>query len=142
MCGLALGLALGIAAGSGAGLLLAMAGALVTALVPLLLFKMNAMGGGDVKLLAALGAVVGAEAGLEIEMLAFGIGAVWGLWIWLRKGLLKDGIRSLAGLALGPLGKGLRSSEGAVAARAVSMRFGPAIVLATLAVVMNSIPWR
>ena len=41
------------------GLALSLAGALVCGLVPYLLFRQGTMGGGDVKLLAALGALGG-----------------------------------------------------------------------------------
>jgi len=133
--GLLFGLGLGLFSGGAAGGLLALAGALVTALVPLLLFKVNALGGGDVKLFSALGALLGAEAGLQIQMLAFAVGAMWGLFAWLRRGLLAHGLGSVAGLALGPLGRSLRSNAGAMAARAVTIRFGPAIFLATAAVI-------
>ncbi len=54
---LAIGLGIGFAASGYRGLITACVGALVTALVPMLLFRMRAMGGGDVKLFAALGAV-------------------------------------------------------------------------------------
>ena len=133
--GILIGLGIGLWGGGGHGLLLALASALAVALVPLLLFKVNALGGGDVKLFAALGALLGAEAGLEIQMLSFTLGALFGLWVWLRKGLLGKGLGSVAGLALGPLGRSLRSSAGAVAARAVTIRFGPAIFLACAAVI-------
>ncbi len=139
--GLILGLVLGLVAGQLTGLLLALAGALATALVPLLLFKMKAMGGGDVKLFAALGALLGAEAALEIEMAAFMIGAVWGLAVWTQRGLLGSGLLAVAGMALGRLGKRWRTGEKAATAKAVTIRFGPAIGAATLAVISVRVFW-
>ncbi|HQY60502.1 MAG: prepilin peptidase [Myxococcales bacterium] len=47
------------------------AGACVTAVVPLVLYRQNAIGGGDLKLLAALGALCHPSLGLELEMYAF-----------------------------------------------------------------------
>jgi prepilin peptidase CpaA len=46
-------------------------GLVVCALVPLLLYRYNAIGGGDIKLLAALGAIGGMSLGLEMELYGF-----------------------------------------------------------------------
>jgi len=42
-------------------------------LVPLVLFRAGAIGGGDVKLFAVLGALVGVHSGLEVQMTSYGI---------------------------------------------------------------------
>ena len=47
------------------------AGAFVTAIVPLILYRQNAIGGGDLKLLAALGALCQPSCGLKLEMYGF-----------------------------------------------------------------------
>lgn len=52
-------------------------GVLACGFVPLLLFRANAMGGGDVKLLAACGVWVGPVIGLQLEMYAFVVAAVY-----------------------------------------------------------------
>ncbi len=46
-------------------------GAFVCALVPLLLYRLEAIGGGDVKLLAALGAILRPMLGIEAELYGF-----------------------------------------------------------------------
>jgi prepilin peptidase CpaA len=81
--GLSIGLVLHIAVhvtelrGSGAssavmaGALNSLLGVLLCALTPYLLFRVDAMGGGDVKLLALVGAFVGPTMGLELELSAF-----------------------------------------------------------------------
>lgn len=51
-------------------------GALTCAALPLWLFLRRHLGGGDVKLLVALGALLGARAGLAVEALAIGLAAV------------------------------------------------------------------
>jgi prepilin peptidase CpaA len=52
-----------------------LAGAAACGLVPLLLFRGGAMGGGDVKLFAAAGALVGAHAGLALQLLSYALAA-------------------------------------------------------------------
>ena len=55
--------------------------AAICGLVPYILFRQRAMGGGDVKLFAALGAVTGFDLrlGLEIELAAFFVGALFAM---------------------------------------------------------------
>ncbi len=71
-------LAHGFVAGPGAlgGSLL---GLVVCGAVPALLFARGAMGGGDLKLFAALGAVAGAGVGLEIQLGSLLLAAVYAL---------------------------------------------------------------
>lgn len=51
-------------------------GAALTAVVPLLLFRQSAIGGGDVKLFIALGAVLQPVLGVEAQMYGFFAGAI------------------------------------------------------------------
>lgn len=51
-------------------------GAALCAVVPLLLFRQSAMGGGDVKLLVALGAILQPVLGVEAQMYGFFAGAI------------------------------------------------------------------
>ena len=129
--GLALGLILGVALGGPPGLLSAACGALVAALVPLLLFRAGALGGGDVKLFAALGTLLGGATALEAETLAFAGGALWGVVRWLRAGRLVHGLKAVAGLLLPVVGRRLLRDPAVAEARAVTIRFGPAVALGT-----------
>ncbi len=66
----------------------ALGGVLACGLVPLAMFGMRAIGGGDVKLFAALGALCGASLGLELQLASYAIAAVVGLAAAARNGLL------------------------------------------------------
>jgi prepilin peptidase CpaA len=78
------------------GLLFSLAGALACGIIPYLMFRTGSMGGGDVKLLAALGALGGPQLGLEIEFLGMTIAAVYALALLAyRGGLAKTLIASL-----------------------------------------------
>ena len=129
--GLLLGLGLGVLLGGVGGLIDAACGALVAALVPLLLFRARALGGGDVKLFAALGALLGGSVALEAQTLAFVGGALHGVVCWARAGRLTAGLKAVAGLAVPGLGRRLLDDPAVQAARAVSIRLGPAIALGT-----------
>ncbi|HTV18064.1 MAG TPA: A24 family peptidase [Polyangiaceae bacterium] len=61
----------GLVSAALAGVFNAMLGVFLCGLPPYVLFRMDAMGGGDVKLLAAVGAFVGPTLGLELELSAF-----------------------------------------------------------------------
>lgn len=116
----------GVAAGCLLGVCIGGAG-------PYLLFRLGALGGGDVKLLAAVGAGVGPALGIRIELFAFVLAALYALARLALAGRLLALLRSSAALLLWPFFPGARRgspSPGALGA----LRFGPAIFLATLLV--------
>lgn len=101
-------------------------GALLCALIPFVLWRAGAMGGGDLKLLVAIGAIVRPMVGIEAQFYAFAAAALIApaRLAWEGK-LLKTLGNSLA-LALNPLLPKAKRRE--VPREAMTwLRFGPAI---------------
>jgi len=119
-----------IAVGPGAcgGALLA---ACACALVPSLLFGLDAIGGGDVKLFAALGALGGTAVGLEIQLLGYALASVWALCGLAYRGALWATLLRALALLVRPL----RRTQPALAAMH-GVRLGvPVLAAAALALV-------
>jgi Flp pilus assembly protein protease CpaA len=111
-------------------------GLAVCAVGPLILFYIDAMGGGDVKLLGAIGATAGPALGLQIELWAF---ILVGLYAPLRlayEGRLSSLIASTAALLASPRRRSRPRtlSEAPLAA----LPLAPSIFLATLLVAVAS----
>jgi len=70
------------------GLGLGMASVALCGGVPLMLFGLRAIGGGDVKLFAALGALLGVRHGLELQLLSYVLCAVYALCLLAYRGSL------------------------------------------------------
>lgn len=70
--------AYGIAAGAG-GLVGSLAAIAVVSAVPLLMWYRDGMAGGDLKLFAALGAMMGLDLALQAELLSFVVGALYAM---------------------------------------------------------------
>jgi prepilin peptidase CpaA len=107
------------------------AGALTCALIPIFMWRGGAMGGGDVKLLAAIGAIVRPLVGIEAEFYAFAAAAILApaRLAWEGKLLATLG-RSFA-LAMNPLLPKDKKRE--IPKEAMTwFRFGPAIAVGTL----------
>ncbi len=54
-------------------------GVLLCGLVPVIMFYMNGMAGGDVKLFAAIAAIIGPDLGLQAELLALVVAGIYSL---------------------------------------------------------------
>jgi prepilin peptidase CpaA len=77
-----------LALGGTSSLISSLLGGFVCALVPLLMFRLGAMGGGDVKLLCGIGALAGPLAGLELQLLAYNLLVVFALTVLALRGEL------------------------------------------------------
>lgn len=89
----------GFSAGPGA-LAWACLAALVCGLVPLLLFRHDAIGGGDVKLFAGLGALVGVREGLELQLTSYGLAVAYALCALTYRGEIGATLARAAALML------------------------------------------
>jgi prepilin peptidase CpaA len=111
--------------GSGA-LLTSVAGALLCGLVPYVMFRCNGMGGGDVKLFAALGALCGSTLGLQIEVASLSLGCAWGLGLATWRGELGETLRGGARLLIGRS----RAADATVEGSRAQIRLGVPIAMA------------
>jgi prepilin peptidase CpaA len=105
-------------------------GAIGCAIVPLILYRQDAIGGGDVKLLASIGALLQPRLGVEAEMYSFFAAGLIAPAFLAYEGKLFRTIRNTALLALNPLlpKKKRRQVEPALL---TWFRFGPAIFIGT-----------
>jgi prepilin peptidase CpaA len=126
------GVALQLGLHGGPGLFLALGGFAVGFFPAFLLFVLGGMGGGDVKLLGAIGAIAGPIVATETLILAFLFGGLFALGKLAWHGQLFDSllriVRVLAGYVVPGLGR-----AAAATTPALTVRFGVAICLAALA---------
>lgn len=111
-------------------------GLVVAGATPLLFFRLGAMGGGDVKLFAALGALAGPQMGLEIQLLALSTTFFWGLSALAWRGGLVRSLRSAGQIAINLVLPRARRRPIATE-NLTSMRIGGAILVGTLLSVVN-----
>jgi prepilin peptidase CpaA len=119
--------ALALVHGPGA-LAASLLGALLCGIVPLLLFLRGGMGGGDVKLLAAAGAIAGPGVGLELQLSAYLAAMLHALCMLSWRGQL------LSSVAAAP--RALREPG---AASGLEIRLGPPAAVAAVLLVISSV---
>ncbi|HYQ44859.1 MAG TPA: A24 family peptidase [Polyangiaceae bacterium] len=114
-------------------------GLLGCAAVPLLLYRVGAMGGGDVKLLASVGIWAGPILGLQVELYAFVLAALYAPARLAYQGELFRLIGNSAALLKNPFLPKTRRKE-VPQALLTELRFGPAVFVATALVAL--VRWR
>jgi prepilin peptidase CpaA len=113
-------------------LLVCLLGLLACGLIPLAIYLCRGLGGGDVKLFAMCGAGLGPIVGLEAELYAFGLGALFALSRAAYEGALFGTLMGSASLLTNPLlPKRLQRAVAPSAQRQI--RFGPAIAAGVVA---------
>jgi prepilin peptidase CpaA len=129
---MAIGVVLALVQHGASGIFFALGGFAVGFFPAFVLFALGGMGGGDVKLLGAIGAIAGAVAATETLILAFLIGGLFALgqlaWHGRLFATLGRTLRTLVGFVVPGLGRSAPSTEGRL-----EVRFGVAICVALLA---------
>jgi prepilin peptidase CpaA len=110
-------------------------GVLACSAVPLLLYRAKAIGGGDVKLLAGVGAWAGPVLGLEVELYAFVAAAIYAPARLAYQGQLLRLLGNSALLLTNPFLPKARRRE-LPASLLTELRFGPAVFVGTLLVAL------
>ena len=109
----------------------AIGGALVCSVVPLVLWRYGGMGGGDLKLFAALGSLLGVRAGLEVQLVAFIVAALAAPAVLAFKGRLLVFLSNVGRQLINPFLSASRRR--AVPPELMTeVRFGPVIFAGTL----------
>jgi prepilin peptidase CpaA len=130
---MAVGVVLAVVQHGTPGLFSALGGFAVGFFPAFVLFALGGMGGGDVKLLGAIGAIAGAVAATETLILAFVFGGIFALgklaWHGQLFSPLWRTVRTLAGYAVPGLGR----PPATPGERRLEVRFGVAICVALVA---------
>jgi prepilin peptidase CpaA len=107
-------------------------GIVFSGLVPFLLWKKSALGGGDLKLLVAVGALLGPMLGLQVQLYAFLIALVIAPAQLAYRGKLLGTLKNAGVMVANPFRQKARRVALPPAAL-TEFRFGPAIFLAAVA---------
>lgn len=126
-------------AGAGLGALYSLAGVIVCGVIPAFLYRSGAIGGGDVKLLGALGAILRPMVGIEAQFYSFIVAALYAPIQMAYEGKL---LRTLGNTALLVRNVFVPPAKRREVPREMlsQLRFGPFIFVATVIVVF--LHWR
>ena len=108
-----------------------LSGALACICLPMFMFTRGALGGGDVKLFAAVGALCHPALGLRAQLYSFAVGGLYALALAASRGRLQ----AILGNAMRVVLRSMRSSSAhpLPLQEMTPVRFGPAIFLGTAA---------
>jgi prepilin peptidase CpaA len=106
-------------------------GLLFCSIAPLLLYRFGALGGGDVKLFAAIGLCLGPSTGLAIQLWAHVLALALVPFMLARGGQARRSLRNV-GLFFGNLFRPARARRAIDATQLTSLRFAPAIFAAAV----------
>lgn len=112
-------------------LLHAAAGLVLCGLVPWLLFRWQVLGGGDFKLLTALGGVLGPSLGLQLQFYAFLCGSVFAVALFAYRGEVRSSARRCWSLLRRVPWRWTRVDQ-AVSGPLTDFAFGPPIFVASV----------
>ena len=113
-------------------------GVIICGATPYLFYRMNAMGGGDVKLFAALGAIAGPGIGLEIQLLSLSLAFFSGLAVMAYRRQLLQKLSNTVTLMLNIVLPKARQKP--VATDSLTpLRIGSAIFAATLLCIVDRV---
>jgi prepilin peptidase CpaA len=101
-------------------------GAAICSLIPLALFRVGAIGGGDAKLFAAIGAIGRPEFGVHAETYAFVLGMLYAVALVIQRGRLGATLGNVAAIFRGAARVTPRTAP--APAEMTQLRFGPAIL--------------
>jgi prepilin peptidase CpaA len=115
-------------------------GALACGLVPMLLFIKGATGAGDVKLLAAMGALLGPRIGIEVAFYSFVVAGLVGPARLAYEGRLFSSIKTAALVAVRPSSKNNENAKVLVADLSARFPLGPSVLVGTI--ITSWLHWR
>jgi prepilin peptidase CpaA len=121
------------------GLLLSAAGVVACGVVPYLIFRLKGMAGGDVKLFAAIGGIVGPFVGIEAQFYAFCFAALFALGRLAWHGKLLRTLSNTLYLGLNPILPKRKRKE-ITPELMHQMRLGPTIFAGTATAAFINLP--
>jgi prepilin peptidase CpaA len=118
----------GSAAGAGTAFLASVGGAFVCGLFPAYQFSRRQLGGGDVKLFAALGAMLGPVMGLHAQFFAMLFAALWVPATWAWRGIFWKTVGEALQCIPRVVARRTAAAAATPSAFASKIRLGPAIL--------------
>ena len=115
--------------------MLSLVGALACAVAPLIMWRAGVMGGGDCKLLASSGALLGASLGIRVELIALLLAGYFGLARLAFRGQLLSALGHGFAFACNPVLPRDRRVE-APAGMLESLPLGPFVFVSTIIIVL------